>query len=68
MIVCPLALNLKRIVVDVAAIQNPILSFYIFWVLKLFYFQDLRSKNRKATEALNELEQKYVKVLKETQK
>jgi hypothetical protein len=27
-------------------------------------FQDLRSKNRKAMEALNEMEQKYVKLLK----
>ena len=31
----------------------------------IFHFQDLRSKNRKAIEALNDLEQKYVKVLKE---
>ena len=29
-----------------------------------FHFQDLRSKNRKAMEALNEMEQKYVKLLK----
>ena len=32
---------------------------------EFLHFQDLRGKNRKAIEALNDLEQKYVKVLKE---
>ena len=34
-------------------------------VLIVFQLQDLRSKNRKAIEALNDLEQKYVKVLRD---
>ena len=35
--------------------------------LNLSLFQDLRSKNRKAMEALNDMEQKYVKLLKTQQ-
>ena len=41
--------------------------FAVWPKLNLSLFQDLRSKNRKAMEALNEMEQKYVKLLKTQQ-
>ena len=39
----------------------------LWQTLNLPLFQDLRSKNRKAMEALSEMEQKYVKLLKTQQ-
>ena len=42
-----------------------ILSWIEIFNHEYFQFQDLRSKNRKAIDALSDLEHKYVKILKE---